>query len=335
MSRSARPHDLDAQSLEELARQAHESQGLKAKAEIGAVAERLGLARSEIPVGDDCAAIPDGEGHLLFAIEGFINRFVAADPWFAGWCGVMVNVSDIASMGGWPIAVVDAIWAEGEPTAGKILDGMKAASVAYATPIVGGHSNLRTAQSQLAIAIIGRAGKRLLTSFDARPGDVLIAAIDHRGAYREPFDNWQAALAAPHERLRGDLALLPQIARHGLAHAAKDISQGGIPGTAAMLAECSGVGIELDVAAIVPPPGVPITRWLKTFPSFGFLLATEQGKANALLSIFHERDLDAAVIGNVNAGSEVALVMGVRRAVIRDWRRERLLGLTPLDERAA
>ena len=69
-----------------------------------------------------------------------------------------------------------------------------------------------------------------------------------------------------------------------------------------MLAECSGVGIELDVAAIVPPPGVPITRWLKTFPSFGFLLATEQGKANALLSIFHERDLDAAVIGNVNAG---------------------------------
>ncbi len=335
MSRSARPHDLDAQSLEELAREARESQGLKAKAEIGAVAERLGLARSEIPVGDDCAAIPDGEGHLLFAIEGFINRFVAADPWFAGWCGVMVNVSDIASMGGWPIAVVDAIWAEGEPTAGKILDGMKAASVAYATPIVGGHSNLRTAQSQLAIAIIGRAGKRLLTSFDARPGDVLIAAIDHRGAYREPFDNWQAALSAPHERLRGDLALLPQIARHGLAHAAKDISQGGIPGTAAMLAECSGVGIELDVAAIVPPPGVPITRWLKTFPSFGFLLATEQGKANALLSIFHERDLDAAVIGNVNAGSEVALVMGAHRAVIRDWRRERLLGLTPVDERAA
>ena len=226
MSRSARPHDLDAQALEELARQARESQGLKAKAEIGAVAERLGLARSEIPVGDDCAAIPDGEGHLLFAIEGFINRFVAADPWFAGWCGVMVNVSDIASMGGWPIAVVDAIWAEGEPTAGKILDGMKAASVAYATPIVGGHSNLRTAQSQLAIAIIGRAGKRLLTSFDARPGDVLIAAIDHRGAYREPFDNWQAALSAPHERLRGDLALLPQIASDG----ASPRGQGHQPG---------------------------------------------------------------------------------------------------------
>jgi uncharacterized protein len=335
MSRSARLPDLDAQALEELAREARESHGLSAKAEIGAVAERLGLNGSEISVGDDCAAIPDGEGHLLFAIEGFINSFVAADPWFAGWCGVMVNVSDIASMGGWPIAVVDAIWAAGEPAAEKILDGMKAASAAYATPIVGGHSNLHTAQSQLAMAIIGRAGKQLLTSFDARPGDVLIAATDHRGAYREPFDNWQAALAAPHERLRADLALLPQIASQRLAHAAKDISQGGIPGTAAMLAECSGVGIDLDVEAIDPPPGVPLSRWLKTFPSFGFLLATEPSRADALISVFRERDLDASVIGRVNAGSEVALVAGARRAVIRDWRQERLLGFAPVEECAA
>ena len=335
MSRSARPPDLDAQSLEELAREARESHGLRAKAEIGTVAERLGLTRSQISVGDDCAAIPDSEGHLLFAIEGFINAFVAADPWFAGWCAVMVNVSDIASMGGWPIAVVDAIWAEGEPAAEKILDGMKAASAAYATPIVGGHSNLHTAQSQLAMAIIGRAGKRLLTSFDARPGDVLIAAIDHRGAYREPFDNWQAALTAPHERLRADLALLPEIARQGLAHAAKDISQGGIPGTAAMLAECSGVGIDLDVEAIVPPASVPLSRWLKTFPSFGFLLATGQLEADALISLFRERDLNARVIGTVNAGSEVALVAGARRAIVRDWRQERLLGFGPVVERAA
>ena len=73
------------------------SRGLAAKADIGTVAEQLGLsAASPIPVGDDCAAIPDGDGYLLLAIEGFINEFVAADPWFAGWCGVMVNISDRA-----------------------------------------------------------------------------------------------------------------------------------------------------------------------------------------------------------------------------------------------
>jgi uncharacterized protein len=320
---------MNAGALDTLAQAVRDSLGLRAKAEIGIVAARLGLVGSAIPVGDDCAAIPDGDGHLLFAIEGFINAFVAADPWFAGWCGVMVNVSDIAAMGGWPIAVVDAIWAQDETAAAAILDGMKAASETYGTPIVGGHSNLHTAQSQLAIAVLGRAGKRLLTSFDARPGDVLVAAIDHRGAYREPFDNWQAALSAPAERLRGDLALLPEVARRRLAHAAKDISQGGIPGTATMLAECSGVGIDIDVDAIVPPPGAALPRWLNSFPSFGFLLATEADKAEELLSLFRSRDLHGAVIGEIREGSEVTLVSGASRALLRDWRRDKLLGLAP------
>jgi hypothetical protein len=321
---------MDAAAFAFVADASRDNPGLKAKAEIGEVAERLGLARSGAAVGDDCAAIPDGDGHILFAIEGFINAFVAADPWFAGWCGVMVNVSDIAAMGGRPIAVVDAIWAQGAPEATDILDGMKAASEAYGVPIVGGHSNLHTRQAQLAVAVLGRAGRRLLTSFDARPGDALVAAIDLRGAYREPFDNWQAALAAPPERLRDDLALLPEIAESRLAHAAKDISQGGIPGTATMLAECSGVGFDIDLDAIEPPVGVELERWLRTFPSFGFLLAAPRDKAEALTARFHARDISAAVIGEARPGSEVALTSGGRRAVIRDWRRERLLGLTPL-----
>ncbi len=94
------------------------SSGLAAKRDIGAVAARLGLnGASAVAVGDDCAAIPDGDGFLLLAIEGFMNEFVAGDPWFAGWCGVMVNVSDVVAMGGRPIAVVDALWADGEDKA--------------------------------------------------------------------------------------------------------------------------------------------------------------------------------------------------------------------------
>ena len=109
-------------------------------------------------------------------------------------------------------------------------------------------------------------------------------AVDNRGAYREPFDNFQAALEAPPERLRADLALLPELAEKGLACAAKDISQGGIPGTAVMLAESSGVSIALDLDAIEPPPGVALERWLKTFPSFGFLLSVAPGNVEPVLS---------------------------------------------------
>ncbi|TBA19803.1 sll0787 family AIR synthase-like protein [Rhizobium ruizarguesonis] len=308
---------MAAIDIRALAAKLSTSSGIAAKQDIGTIAARLGLQGQQIAVGDDCAALPDGDSYLLFAIEGFMNEFVAADPWFAGWCGVMVNISDVVAMGGRPIAVVDAVWANGEAGATPVLEGMRAASSAFGVPIVGGHTNIRSERGQLSVAILGRA-KKLLTSFDAKPGDVLVAAIDHRGRYREPFNNWEAATGAAPARLRGDLELLPEIAEAGLALSAKDISQGGIIGTAIMLAECSHVGIDIDVTAIPLPAGVSLDRWLVTFPSFGYLLSVAPEQAADVVSRFTARGISAAVIGAVMAGGEVALVDGESRAVVRD-----------------
>ncbi|MBY2914565.1 sll0787 family AIR synthase-like protein [Rhizobium leguminosarum] len=312
--------------IKALAAKLSASSGIAAKQDIGTIAARLGLQGQQIAVGDDCAALPDGDGYLLFAIEGFMNEFVAADPWFAGWCGVMVNISDVVAMGGRPIAVVDAVWANGEAGATPVLEGMRAASSAFGVPIVGGHTNIRSERGQLSVAILGRA-KKLLTSFDAKPGDVLVAAIDHRGRYREPFSNWEAATDAAPARLRGDLELLPEIAEAGLALSTKDISQGGIVGTAIMLAECSHVGIDIDVTAIPLPAGVSLDRWLVTFPSFGYLLSVAPEDAADVVTRFTARGISAAVIGAVVAGAEVALVDGRSRAVVRNHAETPLLQL--------
>lgn len=301
------------------------SRGLAAKQDIGAVAERLGLTvESAIPVGDDCAAIPDGDGYLLLAIEGFMNEFVAGDPWFAGWCGVMVNLSDVAAMGGRPLAVVDALWADGEAKAAPVMDGLRAASTAFGVPIVGGHSNLKTDRGQLSVAVLGRA-KTLLTSFDARPGERLVAAVDLRGRYREPFSNWEAATDTPAGRLRGDLSLLPQIAEAGLCRAAKDISQGGIIGTAAMFAECSSVEIDIDLAAVPQPEGVDRARWLQSFPSFGYLLSVEPSQTDAVIGHFRARGIDAAAIGTIEAGTRVSVSDGPSRHTIWDFAHQPLI----------
>ncbi|TAX74592.1 sll0787 family AIR synthase-like protein [Rhizobium leguminosarum] len=317
---------MAAIDIRALAAKLSASSGIAAKQDIGTIAARLGLQGQQIAVGDDCAALPDGDGYLLFAIEGFMNEFVAADPWFAGWCGVMVNISDIVAMGGRPIAVVDAVWANGEAGATPVLEGMRAASSTFGVPIVGGHTNIRSERGQLSVAILGRA-KTLLTSFDAKPGDVLVAAIDHRGRYREPFNNWEAATDAAPARLRGDLELLPEIAEAGLALSAKDISQGGIVGTAIMLAECSRVGIDIDVTAIPLPAGVSLDRWLVTFPSFGYLLSVAPEDVADVVTRFAARGISAAVIGAVVAGAEVALVDGGSRAVVRDHAETPLLQL--------
>lgn len=294
------------------------SAGIAAKRDIATAAERLQLADQAIAVGDDCAALPDGDGYLLFAIEGFMNEFVARDPWFAGWCGIMVNLSDIAAMGGRPIAVVDALWADGAVGADPVLAGLKAASQAYSVPIVGGHTNLKTDRGQLSVAVLGRA-RRLLTSFDAKPGEKLVAVVDHRGRYREPFNNWEAATEASGAVLRANLELLPQIAEAGWSNAAKDISQGGIVGTAIMLAECSGVGIDIDLEAIPVPAGVSLERWMATFPSFGFILSVPESHVPDVLGLFARNELVAAVVGKIKDGTAVRVGSSAGLAVVRDY----------------
>jgi AIR synthase-related protein len=317
---------LSGVTIDALAERLRQSRGIAAKADIAAVAAALDLSIDQaIPVGDDCAAIADGDGYLLFAIEGFMNEFVAADPWFAGWCGAMVNISDVAAMGGRPTAIVNAIWSDGADAAAPILAGLKAAAKAFGVPVIGGHTNTRSSQSQFAVAILGRA-RRLLTSFDARPGDRLVAAIDLRGRYREPFSNWEAATDAPAERLRGDIEILPSLAESGLACAAKDISQGGIVGTATMLAECSHVSLALDLDAIPIPGGVSPERWLQTFPSFGYLLSVQPEHVDETLARFRQRGIAAAPVGDVMAGTTVDIRAGSDRATVWDFALQPLLG---------
>ena len=312
-------------TLHELATTLRQSRGFAHKRDIG---DAVGALERALPggafagLGDDCAALPDGDGHLLFAIEGFVADFVATLPWFAGWCGVMVNVSDVYAMGGRPIAVVDAIWSRGADTSSHVMAGLAAASARYGVPVVGGHSNHRSDHGQLAVAIVGRA-RRLLTSFDARPGQQLVMAIDLRGAYQEPHPYWNASTTAPGERLRGDLEVLPGLAEDGLCGAAKDISMAGAVGTALMLLECSEVGAVIDVEAIPRPPGVPLARWLLSFPSYGFVLSVEPGHTAEVLARFAARGIAAAVVGEVTASPKVRLRTAADEVELWD------LGCTP------
>ena len=303
--------------------------GLVGKRDIAAAVAGLGVGGSDaVPVGDDCAAIPDGDGFLLLACEGFLNEFVAAEPFFAGWSGIMVNLSDIAAMGGRPIAVVDALWARSEAAASPIIDGLRQASAAYGVPIVGGHTNLRNTGEQLSVAVLGRA-TRLLTSFDAEPGDTLIAAIDLRGRYHDPLPFWDTASDAPPERLRGDLALLPEIAEAGLCKAAKDISQGGVIGTLLMLLECSGVGAVIDPQAVPRPEEADLERWLGAFPSFGFLLSVKPEAVAAILSRFAARGIAAAPIGHVDTSRCLRIIDEEREDTVWNLALAPLIGCAP------
>src|SRR4029453_11100190 len=77
-------------ALAGLVERLRESRGFRHKNDISHVLSRLRPNAQSVAIGDDCAAIPDGDGYLLFAIEGMVSDFVRSMPWFAGYSGVMV-----------------------------------------------------------------------------------------------------------------------------------------------------------------------------------------------------------------------------------------------------
>jgi AIR synthase-related protein len=302
------------------------AKGVAHKHDIAPILAQLNLGdKNAIAVGDDCAAIPDGDSHLLLAIEGFMPEFVAADPEFAGYCGIMVNLSDIAAMGGRPIAVVDAIWTQNAAAASPILSGLKTAAARYGIPIVGGHTNTRADNNLLSVAILGRAQK-LLTSFDAKPDQNIIAAIDLRGQMRENTLYWDASTQADPVTLRAGLNILPAIAEQNLSAAAKDISMAGIIGTTLMLLESSRLGALIDLTKIPRPPEISLENWLLSFPSYGFLLAAAPENTASIIEKFAAQNIAAATIATTNASRIVELTDGVSKTTFWNLRSKNLIG---------
>jgi hypothetical protein len=281
----------------------------------------------EVRLGDDCAAIPDGETYLLLASEGMMPFFVEQDPWFAGWSAVMVNVSDIYAMGGRPIAVVDALWSQSVERSQHLWAGMQAAAQAYRVPTVGGHTNCHSPYNALSISILGRANQ-LITSFDAQPGQQLVMAINLNGQMHRQFAFWNAATEADPATLRADLDLLPELAEKGLCRAGKDISMGGVIGTTLMLLETSACGAVLNLDAIPCPMGVPLERWLTAFPSYGFLLSVDPDQVAAVQTMFRDRQLVCEVIGEVNDTSELVLRFQQDSVCFWDLQKQPLTGFT-------
>ncbi len=269
-----------------------------------AIGQYVQSGQDQIRLGDDCAAIPEGDGYLLLAAEGIWPQLVAQEPWFAGWCAVMVNISDIAAMGGTPIALVDALWSESVADSQPLWDGLQAAAKAYGVPIVGGHTNCHSPYAGLAACILGRS-QHLITSFDAQPGDALVMVVNLAGQYYGEYPFWNAATEADPELLRAHLKLLPQLAEIGLAHAGKDISMGGLAGTLLMLAEASGCGAILNLDQVPHPPNVAWDKWLTSFPSFGFLLSVPPENVARMQAIFHPHGLSCESMGTVTSGSEI------------------------------
>jgi len=320
---------IGAHSLHGLVDALRQSPGLCSKREIHAAAAAFGVNAASIMNGDDAAALPDPDGGFtLLAAEGMQPSFVQREPFFAGLCAVLCNVNDIAAMGGRTRALVDVILAGSDREHTVLVhEGLRAGAELFQVPIVGGHSGRTAGAPGLSAAVLGKA-KRLITSFDARPGHVLMMCIDLDGKFRADQPHFDGLTGGDPMLARARLEVLPQLAEAGSVGAGKDISMAGLLGTLLMLLETSGCGARVDLEAVPAPVSALAEpqRWLECFPSFGFVLSVEPEQVAVVREHFARVAVTAAVIGTVEASHTLDIAYGSERARFWDLASEPCMG---------
>ena len=236
------------------------------------IAEVLGDLRpgGEGFVGDDGAPIPDTD--LVAATDAILPSMVERDPWWAGWCSVLVNVNDLAAMGAAPVGLLDSVAAPNASMAKRVMAGLADAAARYGVPVLGGHTQVG-APSALAVTMLGRAAAPV-PGGGGRPGDRVSVIADLAGGWREGYGGrqWDSTTA----RSADDLRRLTSVLDRVQVRAAKDVSMAGLVGTLGMLAEASGCGAELDVAAVPRPDDARLADWFTCFPGFALVVAGDR-----------------------------------------------------------
>lgn len=301
--------------LEALAQALRDLPGVRAKADIGLVAEVFGGGDWYAGPGDDGAVLPPGEGSVVVGGEAILPAFVAADPYGAGIAAVLANVNDLAAMGAVPMALLDTVVGPTD-VAREALRGMHWAARLYDVPVVGGHLTRTDGPPALSAFGVGRA-RRVLSATHAAPGQVLVLGCCLQGRMRTDFAFFPSFEERGHA-LAGDVRLLADLATSGAAVAAKDVSMAGLVGSLAMLLEPGRLGVDVDLDVLPVPTGVPLADWLGCFPCFAFLLTCPPERVEECLAAFRERGLAADALGVLRADGLVRLVRGDSAATVFD-----------------
>ncbi|MEO6826342.1 MAG: AIR synthase related protein [Microbacteriaceae bacterium] len=314
------------EDLNQLANHIRTLGALTGKREIGLVSEVLGRDSWLNGPGDDGAVIPmptssAAQGHVIACGEALLPELVATDPFGAGIAAVLANVNDLAAMGAVPLAIVDTIVGTADH-AREALRGMQSASEMYQVPLVGGHLSRHDGPPALSAFGLGHATAVLSTTHVAA-GQSLIVAACTDGEMRGDFPFFPS-FRHRRDKMAGDIRVLSAIAASGACVAAKDVSMAGLVGSLAMLLEWSQLGVTIDLAQLPRPTDVPLQDWLTCFPAFAFLLCAPAGREPDAIAPFHERGLEAAVVGIIDDTGLVQIAEDGQSATVLD------LNLTPV-----
>lgn len=210
-------------------------------------------------VGDDAAVVEAPPGPLLLAADAVVAGvdFTEDAPLEdVGYRAVLVNASDIAAMGGRPLHLLVTIVAPAGVDVLRIVDGIEAGARAHGVVVAGGDLSGTSGPLVVSVAITGTVedgGAPVLRSGACAGDGVFVSGPLGAAAaagYRLGPD-WR-----PRARLEAGVA-----ARQAGATAMIDVSDGLAADLGHLLA-ASGVGVDLDLAAVPVAAGASLDQAL-------------------------------------------------------------------------
>jgi uncharacterized protein len=286
--------------------------------------------RTILSFGDDASAIDIGNNKLLLlAADGMWGKLMEADPWWAGYCSVLVNVNDIAAMGGEPVAMTNVISTRDQKICTAIMKGIKAGVEKFGVPMVGGHIHPDTPYDALDVSISGIVGKDdVITSCNANIGDKIIVGLDLDGYLHPKFRlNWDTTRFKTPELVQAQIAMMNKIARKHVVTAGRDISNPGTLGTLAMLLEVSEVGAIVGIDNIPRNESIPWDQWLKLYPGSGFVLTCEDKNVDKCIDLLEDVNITSRIVGEIIPDRKLFVTHYDQKEILFDFMKDKIMGI--------
>ncbi len=273
-------------------------------------------------VGVDAAVVKAGDGRVLIIAEDPVFTAPGLPLEVFGWAVVHIGASDVAVMGVAPQFMTYSLLlppGTDESTISTIARSVSEAAKELGISIVGGHTGIYpgiSAPMVGGVTVFAFAeDASYVTPACARPGDDLIltkgAAVETAAAL---------SMAAKGSTLRDCPASLVDQAcdrwremtvvkdalvakRSGEVHAMHDATEGGVLGGIWEMAECSGVGVEVDEMRIILPPTSEMVcdRFsidpLRCISEGSLLIACAPSSSERIVEGLEREGIPASVIG--------------------------------------
>lgn len=321
--------------LQKIAKEIREFEGVTRKKPIADLINIFESVRSEygssvVDFGDDAAVIDiGGDDYVLFAADGIWARLIKASMWWAGYSSVLVNVNDIAAMGGKPVAMVNVLSSNDKTACQELLRGIRDGIAKFGVPMVGGHLHPDTPYTSLSVAIVGTVKRGCeIRSSTAKPGDSVIAAFDMEGRMgpNSPYSFDSTTMKEPGD-VRAKYRVMQALGEKHLVTAGKDISNPGVIGTLGMLIETSRMGARVDLEKIPVHENIEFIQWLKVHPATGFIVTALPENEDEIVRLFVEAGYRASVVGSIEDTSRLDICHAGERVTVFDFRTDVVTGI--------